>query len=467
MLPGKVIVLDAGKTLSKLSLWDENGRLIDQRQRYNRRIQSRGRHSLDTEGIEGWMADVLAQFALQGRIVALVPVGHGAAAAVVRAGHLACPVADYEDPIEPALRSAYEARRDAFGCTGSPSLPDGLNLGVQLYRLQHEQPEVFAGGAQIVPWPQYWAWKLCGIAASEVSSLGCHTDLWLPAQGRPSGLATSQGWADLLAPVHRADEALGTLSAQWAVRTGLSTETRVYCGVHDSNAALHAVRAFPQACAGEVTVISTGTWFIAMRLLGRGATLDPGTLAETRDCLVNVDVAGQPVPSARFMGGREIEQLCGPGGLATAGALAALPAVLRSGSMVLPGSLRGVGPHPHGPGGWIAEPRDPAPRCAAAALYAALMVDTTLELIGARGPLVIEGRFASAEIFVRALAALRPDAEVLVDRDGECGVAFGALRLVDSTLAVPGTLDRVDPLELDMTDYRKRWRGALREGSAV
>jgi L-fuculokinase len=43
-------------------------------------------------------------------------------------------------------------------------------------------------------YPQYWAWRLCGAAASEATSLGCHTDLWHPVApavfvaGRAHGL---------------------------------------------------------------------------------------------------------------------------------------------------------------------------------------------------------------------------------------------------------------------------------------
>ena len=27
-------------------------------------------------------------------------------------------------------------------------------------------------------YPQYWAYRLTGVLANEVTSLGCHTDLW-------------------------------------------------------------------------------------------------------------------------------------------------------------------------------------------------------------------------------------------------------------------------------------------------
>ena len=61
----------------------------------------------------------------------------------------------------------------------------------------------------------------------------------------------------------------------------------------------------------DATVLSTGTWFVAMRSLVPGAGFDEGRLPEFRDCLINVDVRGRAVPSARFMGGREAEIIRG------------------------------------------------------------------------------------------------------------------------------------------------------------
>lgn len=462
MISGWVIVFDVGKTLAKLSLWDEQGRLILHRQRYNERVAAEGRLWLDVEGIERWAQAILTEFSRLGPVRAIVPVGHGAAAAVVQAGRLACSVPDYEDALPAELRAAYEGLRDPFGSTGSPSLPDGLNLGAQLYRLEKDQPGVLTGDACIVPWPQYWAWRLCGVVASEVSSLGCHTDLWYPGSGCPSDLARSRGWAERLAPLRQAQEVLGTLSPKWVRRTGLAAEVSVYCGLHDSNAALHAARAFPEIMERDATVITTGTWFVCMRTLGENAALDLAKLPESRDCLVNVDVAGRPVPSARFMGGREIELL---GGLEGVGELVtvmrALPRVLAAGCQVLPTWIPGVGPYPRSPGRWLAEPRDLAERFAAIALYAALMVDTSLELIGSGGRLVIEGRFASNDAFARALAGLRTDTEVFVNCGGEGGVSLGALRLVDPALSPPVPLQRVRPLDLNFADYKKRWRDAV------
>lgn len=462
MLPGWVIVFDTGKTLAKASLWDASGQLVEQQARRNLEIDIDGRRCLDAEGIEAWIVEVMSEFARKGPVSVIVPVGHGAAAAIVRNGRLACAIPDYEAPIPAELRRRYDALRDRFAATGSPGLPDGLNLGVQLYRLQEEQPELFEGDARILPWPQYWAWKMCGVAASEISSLGCHTDLWRPGEDQPSSLARGQGWAQRLAPLFHARQPLGTLTPEWSARTGLSPRVQVLCGLHDSNAALLASRGFPELAQAEGTVLSTGTWFVAMRTPGPGTHLDLESLPEARDCLVNIDVDGRPIPSARFMGGRELELLGGLEdlleGMEKGDTASGLAAVLAAGTFVLPCWAQGVGPYPRSQGRWVAEPDNTSARRAAVALYAALMVDRMLELIGTRERLLIEGRFARSALFVQALARMRHDLQVYVNGGAEGGLRYGALRLVEPTLPPSGELQRVAPLESDLSEYRTQWR---------
>jgi sugar (pentulose or hexulose) kinase len=456
MLTGRVVVLDVGKTLAKLSLWDAQGRMLAQRVSANRPLQTSHGRALEAVSIERWLATTLAEFARMGPVSAIVPVAHGAAVAVIGRGCLACPVPDYEEALPEAMLADYRASRDAFALTGSPALPNGLNLGAQLHRLEALYPGLLSGEVQLLPWPQYWAWRLCGVAASEVTSLGCHSDLWQPAQRTHSPLARRRGWAERLAPLRRADEVLGALSAEWSERTGLSPEVQVLCGLHDSNAALLAARGFPEIGTQEATVLSTGTWFVAMRSPAVGAEPDLAGLPEARDCLVNVDVHSRPIPSARFMGGREIEALGGFGPASEPATLAALPGLLASGAMVLPGWAPGVGPFPRARGGWVDEPADPARRRAAQCLYLGLMADVALGLIGARARIFVEGRFAESEVLVRALASLRPDTAVYTGGVYE-GVPCGALRLVDPGLSPPSTLHRVEPLHCSLDAYRAEW----------
>jgi sugar (pentulose or hexulose) kinase len=363
---------------------------------------------------------------------------------------------DYEAEPPAEIAAAYRALRDPFDLTGSPALPCGLNLGLQLFWLERLMPQAMRRG-RILLWPQYWAWLLSDVAASEPTSLGCHSDLWLPRQGRPSPLAVSRGWAERLAPLRRAGDVLGPVTEEWRSRCGLPADCMVLCGLHDSNAALLAARLYPETKGADCMVLSTGTWFVAMR----PDTADVA-LAETRDCLVMADAFGAPVAASRFMGGREAEILeQGPPIDPTHEAdalLAKAREAIAAGVMALPAFQPGVGPFPDRKGEWSVRPGDQVSRRAVAGLYLALMAEASLSLIGSRERLVIEGRFAGDPVFTRTLAALRPDQAIYLSRE-EDNVPLGALTLIDGQLAAGAALTRAEPLmAAGLTDYAAAWR---------
>lgn len=453
---GAIIVIDLGKTLSKVSLWSRDGRCLDKVTRPNQRQAAAPYVPLDTAATADWILDALASFAGH-PVEHIVPVAHGAAVAGLRGTELALIPPDYEREAPTAQLAEYRAGRDAFAITGSPALPAGLNLGAQLHYL-----EALGGfeGVTLLPYAQYWAWLLTGRAVSEVTSLGCHSDLWAPAAADFSPMAKARGWAALFAPLVKAGDVVGTLRPEVATRTGLSRRVQVLAGLHDSNAALLAARGFAEISDSEATVLSTGTWFVAMRL--PASPIDLTALPEACDCLVNVDAYGRPVPSARFMGGREIESVIGidtrrvdikPDQPALLGAVAK---VLADGAMLLPTLAPGCGPYPEGPGEWISEPAGWFEKRAAMCLYAALVTDKALNLIGSKDRLLVEGRFAEAEVFVRALASLRP-AMTVYTANAHNDVSFGALRLINPALRPQGKLVRVAPLDQDLTAYRQQW----------
>ena len=281
----------------------------------------------------------------------------------------------------------------------------------------------------------------------------------------PSPMSRRHGWSERFAPLRKANEPIGVLTAGWAARTGIGSRVRVYCGVHDSNAALHGVRGFPEIGGGEATVLSTGTWFVAMR--STPGAFQISTLPEDRDCLVNVDVEGRLVPSSRFMGGKEIERLCGGDSeqfFEPQYFSAGLQQAVDAGIMILPTFVSGVGPYPRGRGQWIGTPGSDAVRIAAIALYVALVADMSLDLIGARDRIVIEGRFAHQPAFVSALAALRPNDRIYVSHADQ-GVAFGALRLAHPHLAPSSSLTQIEPAQTNLADYRENWRRLAAENA--
>jgi hypothetical protein len=126
----------------------------------------------------------------------------------------------------------------------------------------------------------------------------------------------------------------------------------------------------------------------------------------------------------------------------------------------------GCGPFPRGSGRWIGKLLDPFERRAAVRLYAALVADVSLNLIGAKERILIEGRFAEAQVFVRALASLRPGSKVYVG-DAQNDASYGALRLLTPDLPPPSALLEVMPLDQDLAEYRDRWLNEANRAEAV
>jgi sugar (pentulose or hexulose) kinase len=409
-----IAVVDIGKTRSKLSLWAPDGAPLRHVDYVNRTGPGRPRQ-LDLDGIGAWLKRALAEASRDAQITAIVPVGHGAAG-VLMAGDAPLAALDYQQPLPSEVAAAYDALRDPFEATLSPRLEGGLNLGAQLYWFETLQAEAWAAGAGFLLWPQYWAWWLCGERASELTSLGCHTDLWRPLERRFSDLAIARGWVDRLGPLQGAGEMLGEVRPDLADELGLPRRCTVFCGLHDSNAALHAARGLAELADRPFSVVSTGTWFICLGAGGVGpATYDPA-----KDMLANVDVAGRPTPTARFMGGRHYQAWMG----------SALGAAADPGRLAEAGALtdwrRAAGPL----------------RATRAALELARRTDRALALIAAEGPILIEGRFAEDDAFAAALARLRP-AQPVYRGPLPDGVALGALRLAAPEMAPGPPLEQI------------------------
>jgi sugar (pentulose or hexulose) kinase len=398
-----VAVIDIGKSNAKVALLSaEEGCELSLRIATNAVRPDGPYPHFDIPEIWHFICDSLADLNRAQPIECIVVTTHGGAAALIsgdadRDG-LALPVIDYEFDGPDELSAAYDAVRPPFSETFSPRLPAGLNLGAQLFWQERRFPHQFAAAQALVTYPQYWAWRLSGVAAAEATSLGSHTDLWRPAEGRISSLTQRMGWSALLAPIRSPFDRLGPLRPGLARRLGLAHDAVILCGIHDSNASL-----LPHLTSLEApfTVISTGTWVIVLAVGGDIAGLDP-----TRDALAYVNAFGAPVPAARFMGGREYEHLAGAAPVTPSPA--EIDHVIGAGVMALPGFVPGTGPFPRRTGGWShdAATLSPGERAAAASLYLALVSEASLGISGARGPVIIEGPFGQNQLFCSALAAV-------------------------------------------------------------
>jgi L-fuculokinase len=468
-----IAVLDIGKSNSRLLLVEAGRGVVFTAERPSKAVlldrepgdMTRPARTLDIAGIEAWLLRQLAMLAERHRISAILPIAHGAAMVLIDDAGQALLAPDYEDAYFDQLAEDYAMLRDPFAFSFSPLLPAGLNLGKQIFVLQRLAPELFGRVRLILTYPQYWAWRLSGVAASEVTSLGCHTDLWRPAEAGFSHLATDQGWTRLLPPVRPAQAVLGTLRPEMAQATGLDPGCSVLCGIHDSNASYLAHR-ITRPDAEKFAVISSGTWCV---IFAHGAALE--RLRETQDMLANVDALGVPVPTARFMGGREFAAIAGPEGVMATPSLDDLNTVLAGGAMALPHFAPG-GPFNGLAGRLIATDAlapgarnalAPGARNALATLYCALMTDLILNRLGAAGTILIDGPFAGNPLFALVLQSLRPNVLVLPS-EPKSGMAVAAQWLADQLPPAPQAAERAAPVWVPaaaLSAYRERWRCAL------
>ncbi|MDX1742454.1 MAG: FGGY-family carbohydrate kinase [Ruegeria sp.] len=460
MVEGHVAVIDIGKTNAKLALVDlANMSELAVITRPNTVLQSAPWPHFDVEGHWEFILQGLADYHRHYGVSAISVTTHGACVALLAAdGSLVAPILDYEFTGPDMLADAYDAIRPPFSETGSPRLAMGLNVGAQLFWQFQVDPELKTRTKTIVTYPQYWGHRLTGVAATDVTSLGCHTDLWNPHTGQFSSLVADLDVADKLAAPRRPGEVLGTVLPDIAGRTGLAPNTRVFCGIHDSNASLLPHILGQQA---PFSVVSTGTWVIAMSIGGQRVALDPNA-----DTLVNVNALGNAVPSARFMGGREYD-------IATGRKNSPIPSethmqtILEDGVMLLPAVVTESGPFRGRNARWIGpEPALGSPlRKAAVSFYLALVTSRCLKEVGHQGAIIVEGPFATNRAFLLMLSAVTK-APVKVSKN-MTGTSQGAAMLVDPSDAAVSieTFEPLQPIALrnGMLSYAEKWLGVLKD----
>lgn len=441
----KVAVLDFGKTNSKLFVFGQDGRIVDERRTQPKWVRQGGFSVLDEAGLHDWalgaVADAVENHGVEGVMVS----GHGCTFALVDDKALTHPILDYEQEPPAEIGALIDRRIPDFAETFSPRLPLGFNYGRHMLWLQEVEPDAFAAATSILGYPQYWSWRLGGRPVCEVSYLGCHSHLWAPRERDFSSLVDAEGWRGRMPAFARAGAVIGE-----RILGGKGRTVAVHNGVHDSNAALHAYR---RQALGPLTVVSTGTWVV---VLNPDCPLE--ALDRARDMLVNVDVDGGPVPTIRFMGGREFAVISG--GWQGAIPHGAIQLAIDAGIMALPSFAPG-GPLPGHRGEIVGGTPGAEQRAAVALLYVALMVDLCLDLIHSQNTVIVDGGLNNGGLLAGLLAQLRPGQAFLQGASLE-GSATGAAALAFESVGREFAAEPPEPAHATnfsrLAAYRDAWR---------
>ena len=441
-------VIDIGKTHVKVTVidlqhWQERASLKQQ----NIALTRPPYPHFDSEAHWQFILDSLRQLNQHYPIEAISITTHGASIVLLQKdGSLAAPIMDYEFSDLDNAAAAYDEIRPNFNMTGSPRLKLGLNVGAQIFWQFQQDPSLVTKVDNVLTYPQYWAFRLTGKPATEVTSLGCHTDLWEPREHRYTDLVKTLGIANKMAPLHRAMDSMGPLLPPLAKRTGLNPKVNILCGIHDSNASL-----YPHLLTREppFSVISTGTWVIAFAIGGHITPLDP-----KRDTLMNVHAFGDPVPSARFMGGREFEQVMDGIALPAVTSLQKqdLDKVLDENIMLLPAIEHHSGPYQGMPANWTVPETalTASSRFIAVSFYLALVSANCLKMIGAKGPIILEGPFVANSLYIKMLA-IAANSPIEVTQGAAMGTSIGAALLAETSANITFQPQQKPDLETEIS----------------
>ena len=421
--PTPIAVLDIGKTNLKLLVASDDGWPLETLSIPNTANASDPYLSHDLAGLETWFLDALAKVSQRHAIGAVIATAHGCGAVLVDGDRPVLPMMDYDAVSPPAIDEAYRriapAYREVFCGIGAGA----MRLAKQLLWQECAFPAEFARAKTYLTTAQFFALRLGGRAASEISQLAAQGHIWDLVRHEPSSVMRERGWAHLLPQRAPAGAVLGTVSAAVAKRTGLARSTEILCGVHDSNANLFRYKAAGMA---DASILSTGTWMIGFQ-----RDLEPDKLDANGAMVLNIDVDGENVPSTLTMTGREYDLIRKEKSAADAAVLATLPKLVARRTLALPSFVgddglfpgaahrgRIIGPAPETPAEWQG----------LAVLYAAFSANRCLDALGSSKRIIIDGGFAANLPFARALAALRPSQEISVSQSRD-GTALGAALL--------------------------------------
>ncbi|MEO6188681.1 MAG: FGGY family carbohydrate kinase [Ginsengibacter sp.] len=295
-----IAVYDIGKTNKKLLLFDERYKLIREESKHLEEIKDEDDFPCEdvnalTHFIQASFNELLRDKRYEIKAVNFTAYG---ASFVYLDEHInvRLPLYNYLKPYPAALKEKFY---NDFGgvneftqVTASPVL-GSLNSGMQLYRIKYEKPDVFEKIKYALHLPQYVSFVLTGNLASDITSIGCHTNLWDFQKNQYHAWVEKEGVLNKLPPIANLEN-IAAKEIDGAISAGI--------GLHDSSAALIP---YLLSFSEPFVLISTGTWCITLNPFN-DEHLTQGELRQ--DCLSYLSYKGTPVKASRLFAGYEHEQ---------------------------------------------------------------------------------------------------------------------------------------------------------------
>ena len=291
-----VAVFDIGKTNKKLFLFDESYKIVLEKSVHFDEIKDEdGDPCEDLGRLQSFVLDGLKNIYEQKdySVRAVNFSSYGASFVYLdemgkSVGHLYNYLKPFPEHLKKQFYETYGGEALFSFQTASPVL-GSLNSGMQLYRSKYEKPELFQRIRYALHLPQFLSYLLSGKTFSEITSIGCHTNLWHFQNRDYHYWVKREGILEKLPPLAPSDMLVEPADATHSYAVGV--------GLHDSSSALIP---YLVSFVEPFVLISTGTWAISLNPFNQ----TPLTKNELEcDCLCYLQYRGTPVKASRLFAG--------------------------------------------------------------------------------------------------------------------------------------------------------------------
>lgn len=293
-----VLIYDIGKTNKKAFLFDDAYGIVWERSIFlEETADEDGDACEDLPKLTAWIYEVfeevkgLSDFNLK----ALNFSSYGATLVFLDGnGKVLTPLYNYLKAYPEELKAKfyqdYDGEEEFSRKAASPVL-GSLNSGMLIYRMKHERTAVFPFVKRILHLPNYLSFLFSGKKVTDLTSVGCHTNLWDYEEAKYHRWLEAEDVLRYLGKVHPAEE-------PFKQENGLA----LGIGLHDSSSALIPyLKTFHE----PFLLLSTGTWSISINPFNE-QPLSQKELAN--DCLCYLRTNGQAIKASRLLSGLFHEQ---------------------------------------------------------------------------------------------------------------------------------------------------------------
>ncbi len=296
-----ILIFDVGKTNKKLFLFDEQYKILfEESNQFEETKDEDGFPCEDLQALRKWIWAKFLHISSDDSYNLQAVNFSAYGASLVHIDDTYKPLTQLYNYLKPYPEKLKKQFYNTYGGesliskqTASPVL-GSLNSGMQLYRLKYEQPEIFSRIKYSLHLPQYLSFVITKQAASDITSIGCHTQLWNFQKNDYHDWVYKEDLVVKFPSTFSSDKTFAASHNTNKITTGI--------GLHDSSAALVPYLKLFQE---PFILISTGTWCISLNPFNSSMLTD---YELHNDCLCYLSYDGKPVKASRLFAGYEHEE---------------------------------------------------------------------------------------------------------------------------------------------------------------